>query len=148
MHHFDRDELRKSSAVLFETPASVRFQDIDAAGIVFFARIFEYFHACYEQLLEKSGHPLPQVLAEGQWAAPIRHAEADYFSPLRFGDTLQVQIVAAHVEETEISLGFRILRGQEATVAAVGQSVHTFISPETRKRCPVPESLVASLRAS
>jgi YbgC/YbaW family acyl-CoA thioester hydrolase len=144
MHHFDRRELRDSSGSLFMDGIVVRFQDVDAAGVVFFARLFDYAHAAYEGLLESAGLPLPEVLKTRAWAAPLRHAEADYLVPLFFGDQLSVHVALAHVEETEICLGFRVEKA-DGVVAAVLQTVHTFLDVETKRRRAVPAELVELL---
>ncbi|HSC85651.1 MAG TPA: thioesterase family protein [Polyangiaceae bacterium] len=140
MHLFQRDDLKDSTTSLFADEIQVRFQDVDAAGVAYFARVFDYLHAAYEGLLESVGEPLPAVLAERRWAAPLRHAELDYFLPLRFGDRLTVHVALAHVEPTEITFGYR-LEDAEGRVAAVGQTVHTFVDPKTWQRCELPSAL-------
>ena len=55
------------SAVLYSHPMIVPFQDIDAAGIVFFARIFDYFHNAFVAHLRARGVSLPEVIAGGEW---------------------------------------------------------------------------------
>jgi acyl-CoA thioesterase FadM len=87
----------------------------------------------------ENGARLDHVLRTRRFLAPIRHAEADYFSPLRFADRVEVALVRAHLEPTEVTLGFRIAR--EDDVCAVAQSVHTFLDSETHQRMPIPDSL-------
>jgi len=41
----------------FEARFPVRFHDVDRAGIIFFAKILEYCHAAFEDLLAASGFP-------------------------------------------------------------------------------------------
>ncbi len=146
MHHFERQELKESQGSLFADEVAIRFQDVDAAGVLFFARLFDYFHGAYEGLLESAGCPLPLVLAAKSWAAPLRHVEADYLAPLAFGDRVVVHIALAHVEDTEITLGYRVVK-DDGSVAAVGQTVHTFIDVSTRKRRAVPPELARLLAA-
>jgi 1,4-dihydroxy-2-naphthoyl-CoA hydrolase len=124
---------------------AVRFQDIDAAGIVFFSKFFDYVHLAYEGFLADAGTPLPRVLQDGIWAAPLRHAEADYLAPVRFGAVLRVELVAAAVEQTEITLGWRILDKESQKPRAVVQTVHTFIDPRVMSRISVPSELSRKL---
>lgn len=145
MKLFDRHELKEASSPLFEYSVRARFQDVDAAGIVFFARFFEYVHEAYESFLHAHGFPLDVVLKEGKWAAPLRHAEADYRAPVRHGEQLFVQLVLAYVLESEITLGFRVVRG-DSKVCATVQTVHTFVSPRDFQWCPVPSGLVSALQ--
>lgn len=144
MHHFDKRDLRERTAGYFHHALAVRFQDVDAAGIVFFARALDYVHDAYVALLAELGSDLPSVLRERTWAAPLRHVEVDYFEPLRFGDRLTVTVVAANVADSEIVLGWQILRRDG--VAAVAQTVHTFVDPRSFERMDVPEAF-APLRS-
>ena len=145
MKLLDRKQLFEAGPPLFQIPVDVRFQDIDAAGIVFFARIFDYAHFAYERFLAHVGFPLPTVLREGQFAAPLRHAEADYRAPIRYGDELRIELVLALVTDSELTLGFRVVRG-DGKVCAVVQTVHTFVSPEDFQRRAVPRGIVEALQ--
>ncbi len=147
MFHFDKKDLKALQPGRFRHVVSVRFQDVDAAGIVFFPRVLEYMHDAYVAALAEIGSELHTVLRSRSWAAPLRHAEADYFSPLRFGDRVIVALVAAHVQETEIVLGYRVSHEATGAVAAVGQTVHTFVDPKTFERTAVPDVIAAALRA-
>jgi YbgC/YbaW family acyl-CoA thioester hydrolase len=136
MHRFDREELKRSNPAAFVEERSIRFQEIDAAGIIFYPRVLEMFHDAYASFLAFAGSPLREVMRSDSWLAPVRHAEADYFKPLRFGDEVRVEICRAHLAETETTLGYRIVRGDE--VCVVGQVVHTFVERATFKRTPIP----------
>jgi 1,4-dihydroxy-2-naphthoyl-CoA hydrolase len=139
MHRFEREELKLSRPTAFVDPRTIRFQDIDAAGIIFYPRVLEMFHDAYAALLAFAGMPLRDVMTKHSWIAPVRHAEADYFKPLRLGDEVAVEISRAHVTETETTLGYRIARSPAGEVCVVGQVVHTFVDREGFKRIPIPE---------
>jgi YbgC/YbaW family acyl-CoA thioester hydrolase len=139
MHRFERDDLKLSRPHAFVDRRAIRFQDIDAAGIIFYPRVLEMFHDAYAAFLAAAGTPLPEVLNSGTWLAPVRHAEADYFKPLRFGDPVSVEICRAHLSESEATLGYRIARAEGGEVCVVGQVVHTFVDRATFKRMPIPE---------
>jgi 1,4-dihydroxy-2-naphthoyl-CoA hydrolase len=138
MHRFDREELKRPSPRAFVDRRAIRFQDIDAAGIIFYPRVLEMFHDAYGAFLAFAGCPLASVVKAGEWIAPVRHAEADYFKPLRFGDEVDVEICRAHVTETEATLGYRVVRSVGGEVCVVGQVVHTFVECATFKRTAMP----------
>jgi 1,4-dihydroxy-2-naphthoyl-CoA hydrolase len=150
MIRFDKKELAQDSPHYYFQDVEVRFQDVDAANVVFFSRFFDYVHGVYEGLLRELGSPLPQVLKEGIWAAPLRHVEADYLSPVRFGDSLRIALVGAHVEESELTLGWRLAqrRSPVGQVVAVVQTVHTFIDPVRRERTSIPPEFMKLLADS
>jgi 1,4-dihydroxy-2-naphthoyl-CoA hydrolase len=151
MFRFEREVLKNPRGGSFARERAVRFQDVDAAGIIFYPRALELCHDLYVDFLADAGHPLHTAL-KGPWIAPIRHVEADYMKPLRFGDRVEVALVAAHLgpsaPATEVTLGFRITTLPDRVPAIVAQSVHTFVTRETFQRTPVPEELVTALRAA
>jgi YbgC/YbaW family acyl-CoA thioester hydrolase len=142
MRSFDRDELL-SAPPRFEHPVRVRFQDVDAAGIVFYPRILEYFHDAYVAWLASLGVDLARVLAERSWAAPIRQVEAEFLRPVTFGDLVGVAVVALAAEGGDLAVGFRV--HQDGKAVAVGRSVHSFLDRATWKRLPaIPDAIAAA----
>jgi 1,4-dihydroxy-2-naphthoyl-CoA hydrolase len=138
MFRFDREELKIRRPHAFSDRREISFQQIDAAGIIFYPRVLEMFHDAYAAFLAAAGAPLRDVMLADTWIAPVRHAEADYFKPLRLGDVVFVQIARAHVSETETTLGYRLARAENDEVCVVGQVVHTFVDRATFKRIPIP----------
>ncbi|MEQ1566587.1 MAG: thioesterase family protein [Myxococcota bacterium] len=139
MSRWDRERLLAAPPPAFRRPRVVGFQEVDAAGIVFYGRFFDWFHDVYVDALADSGHPLPQALREQRWIAPLVHAAADYLSPLRFGDRIEVGLVGADATADRLSLGWRVTAGER--IAAVGVTVHVFVSPATFERAPMPDTL-------
>jgi 1,4-dihydroxy-2-naphthoyl-CoA hydrolase len=145
----DLENWQTTFAAAFVFPTRVRFQDVDAAKVVFFPRVLEYFHDAYVAFLDERRLGLPEVLAKGEWGLPIRHAEADYMAPLRFGDSIEVAIVAKAIEEHGFSLCYRVVRMDAGgpVVAAVGETRHVAVSVgEGRpRRRPLPPEVAAAL---
>jgi acyl-CoA thioesterase FadM len=150
MFRFERERLRQAPSGAFKLEMPVRFQDVDAAGIIFYPRALELCHDAYVSFMDRAGLPLHEVL-RGPWLAPVRHAEADYLKPLRFGDRVEVALVAAHLETmpnpTEVTLGFRIARIADGEVAILCQTIHTFVERKTFARTAVPDELQKALAA-
>jgi YbgC/YbaW family acyl-CoA thioester hydrolase len=148
MFRFERDTLRARPATAYVEDRAIRFQDVDAAGIIFYPRLLEYCHDLLARFFSENGAALPEVLREGNWLAPVRHAEVDYFKPLRFGDPVEVALVSAYLSTSEVTLGFRVARRDGSDeVCAVAQSVHTFVDAHTFTRIPLPDALRAGLEA-
>jgi 1,4-dihydroxy-2-naphthoyl-CoA hydrolase len=143
---FPRDELISfSGAPIVSQTRPVRFQEVDAAGTIFFPRVLEYFSDAYQELLERAGIDTPRILRERAFAAPLAHAEADYLSPLFFGDTATVELLVARVGSSSVRFGHRVKKGD--AVAAIGSTVHVFVDGKTFKPTPVPAALTAYLEA-
>ena len=146
MHRYDRQTLLSVAREGFVRIRRVRFQEVDAAGIIFYSTVFDYCHDLYIEYLDAHGVSLVDVLARGHWAAPIRHAEADYLRPLRFGDEVSVALPVAHLAESELTLGYRIVHTGSQQAAVVVQTVHTFVALPDFKRCAVPEEIYQSFQ--
>ncbi|MCH2111117.1 MAG: acyl-CoA thioesterase [Polyangiaceae bacterium] len=155
MQRLKFDEIKNASVV---DNAQLRFDlrvgmgVVDAAKIVYFSRFFEFFHQAYEELLGHAGLSLGKVLAQGQWIAPLSHAEADYLRPISLGEQVVVRIVAARCEPHvlspnqggELAIGYRVENAQGA-ICCVGSTVHVFLEKSTMQRFPLPEALLLAL---
>jgi 1,4-dihydroxy-2-naphthoyl-CoA hydrolase len=150
MFRFERERLRQRSAGAFARELPIRFQDVDAAGIIFYPRVLELCHDVYVEFLASAGFPLQECL-RGPWIMPIRHAEADYLRPLRFGDRVEVALVAAETgprqPATEVTIGYRIANLSSGEPAALAQTVHTFVDRKSFERVPMPDALDRAFRA-
>lgn len=140
---FTRDELATSATPLITETRPIRFQDVDAAGTIFYPRLLAYFSDAYLALLIDAR--LQDDVARGALRTPVVHAEADYLAPLRFGDTATIAIVRARVSERSFILGFRVTR-QDGITAALGQVTHVNIDASF-KAAPLPEALRRRLEA-
>ena len=147
MHRYDKQTLVSVARAGFKRTRRVRFQDVDAAGIIFYSIVLDYCHDLYVDYLDTHGIPLADVLKARAWAAPIRHAEADYLSPLTFGIEVEVCLPLVHLAESEMTLGYKIVETTTQKVAAVAQTVHTFVALPAFERCPIPREIVEAFQA-
>ena len=142
---FSREELLAASEPRFVDRRMVRFQDIDAAGIIFFPRVPEYFCDAYIGMLLAHGFDLPRALEDKRVNVPLVHAEADYLAPLRFGDPVLVEVALVRLQRSSFSLGYRVRRAGDGGVACLGQTSHVCVDGATFRSCPIPEPLRAAL---
>ncbi|NUP04623.1 MAG: acyl-CoA thioesterase [Polyangiaceae bacterium] len=137
---FSRDELIGfEKKPIIEQLRAVKFQDVDAAGTIFFPRVLEYMADVYQELLARAGIDVPRVLREKTLAIPLVHAEADFVTPLFFGDQATVQVLVARVGTKSVVFGHRIKKGD--AVAAIGSTVHVFVDGATFRPTAVPDAL-------
>jgi YbgC/YbaW family acyl-CoA thioester hydrolase len=123
----------------------VRLQDIDAAGTIFYSRVYDFFADAFGELLTGAGLDMPGLLRDKTLAIPFVHSEADYLAPLLFGDIARVEIVAAKIGSSSLTLGHRIVKlaSEKRTVATVGKTVHVFVDGKTFQSRPVPPEIVS-----
>jgi YbgC/YbaW family acyl-CoA thioester hydrolase len=144
---YTKAELVDATHVRFAEKRLVRFQDVDAAGIIFYPRVLEYMSDVYIAMLMESGWDLPAELGKESVGTPLVHAEADYLAPLRFGDTVHVEVVGVKLGGTSFTVGYRV-RMANGTAAAVGQTVHVCLDRKTFQPHAIPDALRALLTGS
>lgn len=122
----------------------VRFQEVDAAALIFYGRVYDYFHDVYVEWLALHGVLLHELVKSREWVAPIRRAEAEYVSPMRFGDAITVAVVRAGFDRGDLHVGYRI-EDSAGRPTAIGHTVHAVIDPVTFKRTEPPAAFRASV---
>lgn len=133
----------------FTTP--VRFSDVDHAGIVYYPRFFHLFHLAFEELFRERIGPRAylDVLDRRRVGFPAVRAEADYRSPLRFGDTVDVEVTVPRLGKKSITFRYRVWRAAEAdrprVLAAEGQVVCAVTDLRQFVAVDVPEDIRALL---
>ena len=129
---------------VFVARMPIRFQDVDAAGLVFFARVFDYAHDAFVAYLKHVGLPLDRLLREGTLGLPLVHAEADYQGPLRFGDDVDVTIAPPDLGDKSIKLSFALtVQGQPRAAVRV---MHVAVEMATMMPVRVPDAWREKLR--
>jgi YbgC/YbaW family acyl-CoA thioester hydrolase len=129
------------AAALHAERRLVRFHDVDAAGIVFYPRVLEYFSDAYMGFFAARGHSVARALQTETYGLPLAHAEADYARPLRFGDGIEVAVVRVKLGESSFRVGYRVTKEAGGEIAATGQTVHVAIDRQRFAKIPIPAAL-------
>jgi len=119
---------------------TIPFQDIDAAGIVFFAHLFRYAHEAYEQFMSEGDHSLASILKTGEYLLPLVHAEADYKQPLHHNEVITVELSVKKLGETSFTLQYHYL-DSNGGLRAVAETVHVTLDAAQQKPMQIPDSL-------
>ena len=126
----------------FQRELTIRFDDADPAGVVFYPRAVALAHGVVEDMIRGSSLGWDAWFASPAHAAPLRRAEADFFHPLRAGQTVTARAAVAEIGETSVTFAVELVAGAE--VAARFRTVHVLIAKDTGR--PVP--LTAGMRAA
>jgi len=119
---------------------TVRLQDTDAAGILFFANWFIFAHEAYERMMNEIGFGFARLFEKESYIIPIVHAEADYSKPLRVGDKIEVELIVAEMGATSYTLEY-ILRTTDGQTAGTCRTVHVTMDKSSNKKIPLPDEL-------
>jgi 4-hydroxybenzoyl-CoA thioesterase len=123
---------------------SVRFEEVDAAGIVFFARFLSYGHEAMEAFFGALPGGYHDVVVRRRIGFPAVHVEADYAAPLRFGDTLSIALDITKIGTTSFTLRYRMKRQGDVRVATI---LHTCVCCDLSgpTKIPFPDDIRALL---
>jgi 4-hydroxybenzoyl-CoA thioesterase len=129
----------------FERP--VRFEDVDAAQIVFFSRFLNYCHEAMEALFATLEGGYAGLIVKRKIGMPAVHVEADFTSPLRFGDVAQIGVSVDRIGKSSTTLRYRFT--QAASGVPVAVITHTVVLSDlvVLRSVPIPEDVRAVLEA-
>ena len=108
----------------FRSKLSVRFGDIDLAGIVYYPRYIDYFHVALEdyfsQELNVAYH---DIIHTHRIGLPTVHVESDFHRPFDYGDTLEVEVSVLNLGVTSVTFGYKVFKKNEIIPRIVGSNV-------------------------
>jgi len=123
----------------------VRFQDVDASGVMSVPTLLTHVHDAYMELLDSAGLPLPKVLAEGEFILPLVRVEADVLGPLRHGESLRVEVRCSESSARSFTLEHTVSAKETGATVATCRTVHVAVDPKTGRARPLPSALVDAL---
>jgi 1,4-dihydroxy-2-naphthoyl-CoA hydrolase len=124
---------------------TVRFQETDGAGVVFFANVLSLCHEAYEAALIAQGIDLKVFFNHPETVVPIVHATVDFRQPLRVGDGLALHLTPQLLKESEFEISYQILAVATDRVLCTALTRHVCIDPLNRTRKALPPELLAWL---
>jgi 4-hydroxybenzoyl-CoA thioesterase len=125
----------------FRTNIPVRFGDVDHAGIVYYPRFYIYFHEAFEDFFDDAGMAYHQMINQHRVGFPTVHVETDFKAPLRYGDSLDIELSVPRISRRSATfkyVGYRHRDGQLCTTAAITTAC---INLDTFKSCEIPEPI-------
>ncbi len=128
----------------------VRWGDVDAAGIVFYPRFFEWYDYGCETLFAALGLAWPETFPRyGIVGVPIVESGSRFTSPARYGDTLAIRSTVAWVKSTTFRMEHEI--SVDGRLCAAGFEIRAWVTqpsaPGARLQAvPIPDEVARRLR--
>jgi 4-hydroxybenzoyl-CoA thioesterase len=132
-------------AFVYDRP--VRFEDVDAAAILFFARFFNYCHEAMEGLFSPLEGGYAHLIVARTLGFPAVHVEADFTAPLRFGDVARIAVVVERIGKSSCTLRYDFTRAGDGAKVAVIRHVVVVSDLRLIKTAPMPDDVRAVLEA-
>lgn len=126
----------------FTVSEYVRWEDIDAAGIINYQAYLRFFGLAEVELFRSCGLPYRALFEEhGLWL-PRVHVECDFFAPVTLDELLVVAAYFAKLGTSSIHLRFEVTRQNKPDeVVATGQYILVAVKQGEFKPTPIPEAI-------
>lgn len=131
--------------VIFER--AIKFEEVDAANIVFFARFVTYAHEAMEHFFSGIEGGYAALILERRVGLPAVHVEMSFSAPVRYGDTLRIETSIAHVGNRSATLRYRMIRARDGVLSAELRHKVVTTDLSALRSCVMPADIRALLLA-
>ena len=128
---------------VYERP--VRFEDVDAANIVFFSRFLNYCHEAMEALLAPVVGGYAGLVVDRRIGLPAVRVEADFETPLRFGDVAKIAVFVERVGNASCTFRYEFTRMKDNARVAVIRHIVVLSDLVKLKSKRIPDDVRAVL---
>ena len=122
----------------------IRFNHVDAAGIVFYPRYFELLNACVEDWFAAMGSDFRTLHLDHRLGTPTVRLEVEFTAPASLGDLLEIALEVREVGRSSCRYGFAASVAGE--VKLTGEAVLVCMDLQTRKSAPWPDGIRAAMQ--
>lgn len=130
---------------MFDYQRRIGMRDVDAGGVLFFARYFSLVHEATEEMFALHGMTFKHLVEEHGVVFPVIHAKADYRLPLSIGETVGIHLAVKDVSRRTFTLAFAFRTAEK--LAAEGALIHACVDCTTRRATALPEHVATMLQA-
>lgn len=133
---------------MFRYSQPVRFADVDHAGIVYYPRFFHYFHVAFEELWRARIGPAAysEIIDKDRIGFPAVRAECDFKAPLKFGDSMDIEVSIPRLGTKSITFRYRIFRSADRALCAEGQVVCAVVDLARFVAVAIPANVATMLQ--
>ena len=129
---------------MFTYKRKINFHDCDVAGVLFFARIYELCHSAYEEMI--AGFDIGEdYWNNDNYIVPIIKSEASYHKPLRYGETVTVEIKVEQLKSSSFELYYECKNGKGEVTDKV-RTVHVCVGKKDWKKSELPGKVYQGLK--
>ena len=127
------------------TEYRVPYADTDQMGVVYYGNYMALFERARNELMRACGYTYRECEAEG-FMLPVVHAEADYTSPAKYDDLLEISAWVQLQKGVRIEIACEVRRKGEDGVLVSGFTRHVFVSTKDFRPCPPPQRFLDSIK--
>lgn len=119
----------------------VRWEDIDAAGIINYQAYLRFFALAEAELFRHAGLNYSRLFDEIGIFLPRKRVECNFHVPVRLDDLLVVEAWIGHLGNSSLRIDFEVKKRDHDVVVADGCYVLVSVGHADFMKCPLPAEL-------
>jgi len=123
----------------------IYYEDTDCGGVVYYGNYLKYFERARTEYLEERGVSVAGLMKEGTVFVVV-HAEVDYRSPARYGETLVMETVVSDMTAASFTFS-HVIRERESQRMVVEGSARLAATDGNGKVKRLDKAMVAALQS-
>jgi len=127
---------------MFAIKRKIRLSETDATGCIYFINQLRFASEALEAFLEERLGELRSIFQEFQ--LPVVNVQSQYFSPLFWGDEIEIILTIKSIGNTSIE--FQTLINKDGKKAGECFITHVFVSKKTNQSIEIPANLKLKLQ--
>jgi len=130
----------------FSWPVRVYYEDTDSGGVVYYANYLKFMERARSEWLRSLGFEQDELIAEDAVLFAVRSVQADYLSPARFNDLLNVS--ARVIKQSKVSLSFeqQITRADDNKLLCQGEIKIVCLDTDSMSPTRIPEKIMTTIK--
>ena len=123
----DRPGHRASSAKVYETTLRVRYVETDQMGVVYHSNYIIWFEVGRVEMLRQLGFTYSEMEKQDGTHLAVVDLRCRFKTPARYDDLISIRTRLMNVRESLVHFGYELLRADDQTLLAEGESVHLVV---------------------
>ncbi len=124
-------------AFTFSLP--VRYGSIDYARIVYYPQFLHFCHIAMEEMfLAVVGVSYPDALQKEKVGYPTVKSEADFVSPVAYGETLEMSVAIGRLGTSSVEFRYEGRRSSDGEVAFRVRNIQVAVDMDAWESTPIP----------
>ena len=133
---------------MYETRLRVRYAETDQMGVVYHSNFIIWFEVGRVEMMRELGFTYSEMEQQEGAHLAVVDVRCRYKAPARYDDMVLLRTRLMNVRDSLLHFGYEIVRDEDGTLLAEGESVHMVLDREFKRTRLSPRYLPLFLKAA
>lgn len=133
------------SGIVGEARLRVRYAETDQMGVVYHSNYIIWFEVGRVELLRQLGFTYKEMERQDECHIAVVDVKCRYKSPALYDDEILIRTHLKNVRDSLIHFGYEILRANDQTLLAEGESTHIVVGSDFQRKA-LPEKYLTPFK--